>query len=155
MLNLSEEASRTKIAKVMKALRERELPIVRDTLSSDEVIAAMIQFAHSRVLYVINAQSNLIGTISLGRLVRHVFARSYDPQIHPKALIGVITAEAAKDIMEHKPISATEDEEVGTVLKRMIESNVKELPIVDKENKVVGDLTMIDLLEFLSVPTKD
>ena len=123
ILNLSEEASRTKIAEVMNALRERQLPIVQDTLSSDEVIASMIQFAHSRVLYVINAQSTLTGTISLGRLVRHVFARSYDPQLRPKALIGVITAEAAKDIMEHEPISATEDEEVGTVLKRMIESN--------------------------------
>jgi CBS domain-containing protein len=61
----------------------------------------------------------------------------------------MITAETAKDMMQKKPVFAKKEEEVGEILKRMIESNVKEIAILDDERKVIGDVTMIDLLKFL------
>ena len=32
---------------------------------------------------------------------------------------------------------------------RMIKTNVKEIPVLDVEKRVIADLTMVDLLEFL------
>lgn len=155
MSDLREEKSHTKVAKLLAPFKERALPVVQETSSIQEVIDAMIRCKHSRVLFVLNDEGQLSGTISLGALVRQVFSRRHGPQIHPRVLIGMITANLAKDIMQAKPLFATGEEEVGAVLKRMLESNLKEIPILDKEQKVVGDLTMIDLLQFLSVPTKE
>lgn len=154
MRDLEEENSRTKLAQLLATLKGRKLPIVQETSSIEEVIAAMIRCEHSRVLFVVNDQGQLTGTISLGTLVRQVFSRRREPHLHPRFLISMITAERAKDIMRTKPMFASEDEEVGAVINRMIESNVKEIPIVDMDKKVVSDLTMIDLLKFLAGRTE-
>ncbi len=150
MTDMSEEQRRVKIRALLTRVRERALPLVRDSSSIEGVIKAMIQFEHSRVLYVVNEHEQLIGTISLGLLVRHVFAQSHEPQIHPRLLMGMLMVETARDIMQTKPVCAREDDDVGTVLKSMIEANVKEIPVLDENSRVVGDLTMIDLLKFLS-----
>ena len=44
---------------------------------------------------------------------------------------------------------ATENEQVGMVLKRMIRAKVHEMPVVDDEKRVIADITLIDLLRFL------
>ncbi len=150
MKDLSEEQRRAKIRTLLPCISKRALPIVREGISIQDVIKAMIEFEHSRILYVVNEQEQLTGVISLGILVRQVFAPSHEPQIHARSLVGMITAETAKDIMQTKPIFAHKEEEVGSVLKKMIESNVKEIPIVDEARKLLGNLTMIDLLKFLS-----
>lgn len=153
MRGFDEEKSRTPVARLVAVLKERKLPIVQERSSIEEVMEAMIRFEHSRLLYVVNEQGQLTGAVSLGILVRHVFSRSHGPQVHPRFLVNMITAETAKDIMQKKPIFAVEEEKVGVVLDRMIEANVKEIAVVDREKKVVGDLTMIDLLKFLSLPS--
>jgi CBS domain-containing protein len=112
-------------------------------------IHAMIQFEHSRVVYVQNETGELIGTISLGALAKHVFSPSHVPRIHARLLLSMITTETAKDMMQKKPVFAITHEDVGTVLKRMVESKVKEIPILDEHRKIVGDVTMLDLLKFL------
>jgi CBS domain-containing protein len=61
----------------------------------------------------------------------------------------MITAEKAKDIMQKSFLVTTEEEKVEVVLKRMIRTNAKEIPVLDKEKRVVADLTMVDLLKFL------
>ncbi len=152
MKELSEQQLKTRVSTLLASCRGRPVPAVSERSTIDEVIQAMIRFEHSRVLYVVDDDGRLTGTISLGSLVRQAFARSHEPRIHPRSLIGLITARTAKDIMQFKPVQASGDEEVGTVIKRMVEANIKEIPVVDHGKRVVGDLTMIDLLKFLSTP---
>jgi len=61
----------------------------------------------------------------------------------------MITADKAKDIMQKNTVVATEEEEVKQVLKRMIRTGVKEIPILDKEKRIIADLTLADLLRFV------
>ena len=149
MGNLEEQKRSMEIGGLLFSLKERRPPIVQEHSTIQDVIHAMIRFEHSRVVYVQNETGELIGTISLGALAKHVFSPSHVPQIHARALIGMITTETAKDLMQKKPVFARKDEDVGTVLKRMVESNVKEIPIVDVHRKIVADVTMLDLLKFL------
>jgi len=60
----------------------------------------------------------------------------------------MITAETAKDIMNKGVVSATGEDELDAVIKRMIKALVKEIPILDREKKVIADLTMLDLLQY-------
>jgi CBS domain-containing protein len=148
--NPIKEKHHAKIGEVIAGgLKGRDLPLVSQESTIEEVIDAMVRYQHTRLLYVVDEDGKLLGTISLGPLVRHVFRRSHEPQIHPRFLMSMITTETAKDIMQKNPIFAREDEDVEVVLKRMIGKNVKEIAVLDSEKKVVADVTMIDLLKFL------
>jgi CBS domain-containing protein len=149
MENIENQKRGMEIGYLLSTLKERKPPIVLEHSTIQDVIHAMIQFDHSRIVYVQDELGKLSGTISLGTLAKHVFSRSHEPRIHARLLLSMITAETAKDIMQKRPVSAFKNEEVGNVLKRMIESNVKEIPILDEDRRVIGDITMLDLLKFL------
>jgi len=144
----SSEGHPVKIAEVLEVLKGRNIPLISEDSTVEDAIETMVRFPHSRLLYVVDTDGRLKGTISLGNLVRHFFYRSHEPQIHPRFLLSMITTETAKDIMERHPIFATEEQDVERVLKRMVEKNVKEIAVLDSEKKLVGDMTMIDLLKF-------
>lgn len=138
-----------KVREVIATFKGRELPLVREESSIKEVIDTMVRYKHTRVLYVVDEGARLLGTIALGPLVRHVFRRSHEPKVHPRHIMSMITTQMAKDIMQEKPIFAVEDDDVEVVLKRMIGKNVSEIAVLDNENRVVADVTMLDLLTFL------
>lgn len=147
--NSPEDKSHLKLGDVIATAKGRELPLVPEESTIGQLIDAMVRYQHSRLLYVVDKDRRLLGTIALGPLVRHVFRQRHEPKIHPRHIMSMITTEMAKDIMQKHPISATEDEHVEVVLRRMIERNVKEIAVLDKEKRVIADVTMIDLLRFL------
>ena len=149
MKRVEKVTENTKVAEMVALLKKRRVPIINENANIQEVVDVMISFEPRRLLYVVDDEKKLAGLISLGILARHVFSPSHEPQIHPRFLINMITAETAKDIMKRKTVVATENEQVGMVLKRMIRTNVHEMPVVDDEKRVVADITLIDLLRFL------
>jgi CBS domain-containing protein len=64
----------------------------------------------------------------------------------------MITSETARDIMNRELIHALEDDSLDKVVERMIQAGVKEIAILDGEKKLVGDLTMLDLLKYFHLP---
>lgn len=136
-----------KVQEVIEAIGKREPPIVPDNATVQEVVKSMCDCQHSRVLYVVNDGGQLVGTISLETLMRHSFSHSHERHAHPRHLLGIITTESARDLMNKRPIHAREEEDVEIVLERMIGKRVPEIAIVDNEGKVVADLTMLDLLK--------
>ena len=143
------------IREILVIQEERGVPTVYESFSIEKTIDIMLKFRHSRLVYVLNDDDELIGTISLGMLMRHCFAPQYEPRIHPRLILATATAETAKDIMLENPVSAIEDDDVELVLERMIDANVKEIAILNPERKVIADITMLDLLESLRRLTSD
>lgn len=152
MIQVDNEREQCTIATLLESLPARKLPLVAATASIEEVVEAMLRFPHSRLLYVIDQEERLVGTISLGRLIRNVYYHNHTPQIHSRAIISMLTATSAKDIMQTSPITTTMTEEISRILRRMIELNIKEIAVVNNEKRVIGDLTIIDLLRFLREP---
>jgi len=136
-----------KVRQVIEAIGKREPPIVSDDATVQEVVKSMCDCQHSRVLYVVNDGGQLVGTISLEILMRHSFSHSHERHAHPRHLLGIITTESARDLMNKRPIHAREDEDVEIVLERMIGKRIPEIAIVDDEGNVIADLTMLDLLK--------
>jgi len=149
MRGIKEEVEHMKISELAAILKKRKLPLINEDADIREVIDAMIRYECSRLLYVVDSDEKLSGVISLGVLSRHVFSSSHEPQIHPRFLISMITADKAKDIMQKNTVVATEKEEVKQVLKRMIRTGVKEIPVLDKDKRIIADLTLTDLLRFV------
>jgi CBS domain-containing protein len=144
-----EDHQPVKIGEVISALEEREIPFIFEDVSIHEAIHTMTRFPHTRLLYVVDSDRILTGTISLQNLVRHFFSQSHEPQVHPRHLIGMITTETAKDIMQRHPLFAREEENVEQVLRKMIEKHLTEIAVLDQEKRLIADVTMIDLLNLL------
>lgn len=149
MLHFEKNKLHTKIAELINAFRDREIPLIHEDAEIKDIIDLMVKTKHTRLLYVVDKKGRLIGTISLGLLVRHVFSHKHEPQIHPRFMMHEITTETADHMMQKHPVSAIEEDSVETVIKRMIKSNVKEIAILNREKQIIGDLTMVDLLSFL------
>ncbi|WP_415885915.1 CBS domain-containing protein [Neptuniibacter sp. QD29_5] len=138
-----------KTREVIKCFKEKSAPIVSETSTLSTVLETMYGFKHSGTVYVVNENKELTGTISLDMLVRQILSHTFEPRIHPRRLIAAVTYEVARDIMLKNPISTTEGEDAEVVLKKMIDANVKEIAILNTEGQVIGDLTLLDLLNAL------
>ena len=143
-----------KVAEVVAFLKKKRLPLIDQKANIEEIVAAMIHFEHSRFLYVVDHNDKLVGTISWRLLARHVFSSSHDPQIHPRFIMSMITAETAKDIMQKNPLFTTENELLETLLTKIIQRRVQEIPVIDREKRVIANLTIVDLLRFLIKSSK-
>ncbi|MDL1964613.1 MAG: CBS domain-containing protein [Deltaproteobacteria bacterium] len=149
MRNIKEEVGRMTVTELLAILKKRKLPLIHEDADIREVVDAMICHECNRLLYVVDDNEKLTGVISLKILSRHVFSLSHEPQIHPRFLISMITADKAKDIMQKNTIVATEEEKVKQVLKRMIRTGVENIPVLDKEKRIIAYLTLADFLRFV------
>ena len=143
-----------KIKELMQHLELREIPCIFEQSDIIEVVHVIVRFPHTRLIYVIDEQKRLRGTISVGSLLRHIFPYHYQGKIHPRGLLRNITAEKAVHIMDKKNIFASLDETVEVVLKRMAGKGVKEMAILDNNGCILSDITAIDLLKYYHLPTK-
>lgn len=145
----------TRIGEGLAGMKQRPLPLVAEDASVDEVVRAMLEAPHSRLLYVVDSDGKLVGSISLGGLVRHVFPELHEPTIHARSLLDVLTNETAQHIMQSKPMRATKDETVADVLSRLVRADVKEFLVVDSDGRATADLTIVDLLAYFMESGKE
>jgi CBS domain-containing protein len=136
-----------KISELLATIEDRALPQVREGETIAGVLQAMVKFPHTRLIYVVDDSGRCTGTISLGVLIRHLFAHGFEPAVHSRFLIPMITSQTAEDIMNRQLIYAVKEDKVEKVVRRMIKAGVKEIAVLDEERHLIGDLTMLDLLK--------
>lgn len=136
-----------KISEVLKRIGSRKIPTIQEESHIDNVIQVMADFIHTRIVYVVNRENKLVGTISVGSLLRHIYPHLYEEKIHPHGILNHITAETASNLMTKSCVSTTPDETVNKVFKRMVRSGVKEMAVLDKDGRIIGDITAIDLMQ--------
>ena len=140
-----------KIKEILEIIGSREPPLVKEDDTIREVLEKMLNYPHTRLMYVVDDEQKCKGIISLGALIRHLFSSSFEPTVHARFVIPMITAETAEHIMNTGLIYATAEEAVETVIKRMIKAAIKEIPVLDEENRIIGDVTMLDLLKHYPI----
>ena len=52
----------------------------------------------------------------------------------------------AEDVMNRDPITSSCDEKIVEVLQKMIKHRIRRLPVVDKNNKIIGEMTLQHLI---------
>jgi CBS domain-containing protein len=148
MLDADMKKDRMTVADLVARLEARPLPVISEQASADEVINAFADSIHTRLLYVLDAEGKLVGVISLGRLVRHVLNSYHEPKIHSRHILNMLCSNTAHHLMQKETIFAMLSEDLEEVLQRMINTNVKEVAVLNHEQKVVADLTMVDILKY-------
>jgi CBS domain-containing protein len=147
MAGAKDKRSLGKIADLVERLKERKVPVVPKRATVSEIIDAFAASDHSRILYVVDDEGSFRGVLSLGNMIRHVFFHYHDPSIDSRSLVSMVVSETAGDFMQKEPMVTMLSDDVEAVLQRMIDHNVKEIPILDDEKRVIADLTIVDLLK--------
>ena len=138
---------RKKVEDLLEQLGERDLPLTGPEATTPELIETLSRFPRSRMLYVVDQAGHLLGALTLGSLVRHHYAPSQDAGLLGRGTLRLLTTETAEDMMLRHPLSAELDQDLGSLARQMVRHNVKEVPVLDRQGKVVGDLTILDLLK--------
>lgn len=81
----------------------------------------------------------------LGALIREVIAAQHKPQFSVRSLLTRITSEDVADIMDKHVIYAQRDDDLEKILNLMIYHNIKEIPVVDEDQRIIANVGILDL----------
>ena len=99
-----------------------------------------------RSIYVEDVKGRVIGEVSLGNLIKAVTAkRQCYSRLSPRNLLSCITCQKVQDIMDRKLISAQLRDDVEEVLMKFIGNNIKEMPVLDEDGKILKNIGVLDL----------
>jgi len=132
----------------LERIGDRDFPYVSENSDINEVIRVAARFPHTGLVYVIDKQNKLLGVITVGSLMRHLYPYHYEDKIHPRDILRNISVENASHLMSSGNVSASPDETVEVILKRMASTGAKEIAVVDSDGRILADITAIDLLKY-------
>ena len=148
----------TRAASVLAAsatLRSEPI-LIRDELSLRDVIRAMTEHPNTEVASVVDGEGRLVGLLDIHALADsifvHVFPEDYLSEISDLEEVRKFAertqAQRARDIMR-PPQAVTQYENVREAFHRMHKEGLFGLPIVDEAYRVVGYVSMLELLAVL------
>lgn len=134
-----------KVARVRKLIAEKPTLVNADE-SLQELALAITEDPKTRTLYVVDESKRLIGLITLMDLIQAVFADLLEIDMLGHRVFRRLSIREASDIMSTVLIYAKDDDDIETVLKQMLDNRLAEIPVVDYNMKVIGELNLLELL---------
>jgi len=113
-----------------------------------DAVDAIIEDSKTRKVYVVDAEGKVVGTITLETLMRQ---GGYRLGVRTPGMTSFLRmlAEIAKDKVTEvmaKPVKVYDDELLTNVTRLMVEHHLNDLPVVDRDGKIVGELNGLDIL---------
>ncbi len=152
--------------------RLRELPAeapVRDVMSrevhkvqADTPLAEAVELLLDKVyraLPVVDQEGRVIGILTDGDLLNKadLLAISAQRELNEAEISKELhhlrqTGQTVGECMTPTPVTVTDDTTIAQAVKVMVEHNIKRLPVVDVQGRLVGMVSRIDVLRALSQP---
>jgi CBS domain-containing protein len=127
---------------------------VNENAFKNEVIKAMLTGPPTvRSVYVVDEDGHLKGIITLNHILKGIavqqgLATGNIDLKSPFKLFRYTPFGKARDMMR-SPVHVTRNTKLQEALEKMIQQHMNELPVVDEEGKVIGDLNAFELLKFV------
>ncbi|MBU0676317.1 MAG: CBS domain-containing protein [Proteobacteria bacterium] len=120
-------------------------------VTSDAELASIVRsFVHVPSLHhvcVVDDQGRLLGLVNRKRLFKSIFSHYVAADSRVSKLLMLHLAETSGDIMFTHVITTNEDEEIATVISKMIDKNIREIPVLDENGGVIGLLSLLILMQ--------
>ncbi len=98
---------------------------------------------------VVDKNGKLIGIITPRELLKAAEVSGYGGVRHPffsgREALHLLSSDYARDIMS-SPISVKPDDEVQKAIDLMLYNNLYEIPVVDKDGRVVGEVNFLGII---------
>ncbi len=142
--------------KLVKELMTRKFVKLHE---EDLIYQAVEKIAADRetlIACVVDSDGKLKGIITPREVLKTVEVREFETVRYPffegAEILGLLTSKYAKDMMS-APISVREDDEVEKAINIMLDAGFYEVPVVDKEGRVLGEINyfaiIISSIEYL------
>jgi len=122
---------------------------VAHTCSLEEVSDQVTQMPNVRGIYILDAKQRLEGYLSLGLLLQYIVDIRPKPHFHVRSLLTAITAQTVADIMERRVLFAQPADMLDTVLDKMLMRNIKQIPIVDTDHRIITVVGILDIWKWV------
>lgn len=131
-----------------------EAKTIDENAPKQEAIEVMLSGASStHSVYVINSIGKLRGVITVDDIIDSIAVRiGYIPKnlsIKTARKLFVLSTFGTASDMMRKPVHVTKESDLQTALKKMADNNLTDLPVVDEDGKIIGDLNAIEILKCI------
>ncbi|MFD2230928.1 HPP family protein [Alkalimarinus sediminis] len=126
----------------------RPWPSVVEHASINDAVEALSQSSYSHIVYVTDETQILQGVVTEEALVKYLFIHYHDDMVDTRALISRALSEHASDLMGNERLKASSDDDLDYILEEMITCKTDEVPVLDADGRMIGDITMKDIIRY-------
>lgn len=136
-----------KVADVHETMVGKPALVYENALLKDAVEAMTVNHI-SRKVYVIDSEGKLLGMISLETLLKQVGYRVGVRETGVISFLKFVTGIFKGNVTEfmEKPVTITNEHKVLDALKKMVEYHLNDLPVIDENGKIIGELNSLEIL---------
>lgn len=137
------------IKEILHKIKQVPYLAVTGDCSLPEASEKAIQMPQVRGIYVLDDKQQLEGYLSLGLLISHIVYTRYRPNFHVRSLLTTITARNVADIMEREVFSARPEDELVSVLGKMLRRNMKQVPVVGNDARIITVASILEIWRWI------
>lgn len=149
------------VADAYKLIEADALLIEKDA-SIDQLLQLLVENTKTRHVYVVDEKKRLLGSVRLSRmlsyLVPSVEIEGDNSTDNMERYFQFADAEIVADIMVEEVLAVTPDRAIVDVLRIMREAQVNEIPVVNDEQIVIGEINLVEIVQHYlqaKVPQKE
>ena len=116
--------------------------------SADEIAKTLIANPRLKSVYVVDDKLKLIGKITLKMLMKHEFMDLVPRNFSYFGALEFVGKKTAENLMV-SPIYVKDADTVKTAFIKMYENDLDELPVVDENLRLIGNIDLLELLTML------
>ncbi len=137
-----------RVEDMRRLIVERATTVGPDT-TVRSLLGKLLEDSRTRHAYVVDEAGCLVGSVRLNAVLKHLFPLSSandDEVWRPMGLAAAMGSEKVRDIMNASPCSVHPEMPVLEMVKIMVAEQVSELPVVDQQNRVVGEANFLEVI---------
>ena len=135
---------RIKVSKVRKFITQ-EASIVHKDAGLMEIAKKIVEDPKTRSVYVVDKDNRLIGIIPVNFLAQYLFYEYIPDEFFYYKAVKPLEEVRAEDIMI-PPVFVREEDTLNIAFEKMAGNDLRELPVVDNDMKIIGDLNILELI---------
>jgi len=121
---------------------------VNKQASLDDIAKMFIADPGLKSIYVVDDEQKLVGRITLKKLIKHEFMNLIPSSFEYFDALEFIGDKSAQELMI-PPYYVKDNDTLKTAFVKMYENNLEELPVVDDDIHLIGNIDLIELLTIL------
>jgi CBS domain-containing protein len=133
---------------LVKEFHPYEKPsIIGENADIEDMIRHFVEYPRIHHLCVVDKDMKLLGLINRKRMFKIIFSHYATSVSKFSSLFTLHTAKTSGEIMITHIISTSEDATTDSVIHLLAEHNIREIPVVDAHNRVLGFISSLSIME--------
>ena len=131
--------------KSIRSKISRRAALVFEEVSIEKVVQVILRDPKTRCVYTIDEKGKLTGIITVTTLAKYALCSAVPHPLWNFRTIDFV-AEHLAGTISTDPVFVHDEDNLETAFQTMFNHDLEELPVVDDNGKVIGNLDMLELL---------